>query len=89
MARAPKELETLWGDRLEEAESRLDFVRNSLKRRDGWEADGQYQRAIDLERLAFQEYHHVLKVFSDLVVDGKEPDEAAWQQRMAPGAGLM
>lgn len=83
MAPATKELETLWHDRLQEAQLRLDLVRNSLRD----VADGQ--RVIDLERLALQEYHHVLKIFSDLMVEGKVPDEEEWQRRMAPGAGLM
>ena len=81
-----QELEKLWRSRLEEAQLRLDFVRAYLKRRDG---DGEYQRAIESERLAFEEYHHVLKVFTDLVVEGRVPDEQQWQRRMAPGAGLM
>ena len=88
MGPASKELETLWHHRLQEAQLRLDLTQNFLTgvQQDG---GGQRQRAIDLQRLALQEYHHVLKIFSDLVVDGKEPDEAAWQRRMAPGAGLM
>ena len=96
-AMGPIKLETLWHSRLREAHLRWDFARKFLKavQRDfplSEPSSGEwcvYRRAIRLEHLALEEYHHLQQILYDLTVRGKMPDEEAWQRRMAPGAGLM
>ncbi len=42
-------------------------------------ADGDfaYRRALQAENVALAEYKRILRVFADLVVEGKTPDESA------------
>ena len=79
-------LENLWRQRLNEAKLRLDFASNYVKEiqrdfssgelpaPDGHDA---YQQALHAESHAIAEYRRILRIFSELVVSGKKPDEAA------------
>ena len=77
------ELEELWRRRLASAKLRLDFARNYLNEVqtdfpiDDGSPDGQYayQRAIRAENGALAEYHRALRIYTDLVMDGKLPEE--------------
>ena len=89
-------LEQLWRDRVNDVKLRLDFARSYAKevREDVHRGavpspDGSfaYQRALRMETLALAEYVRVMRIFSALVLEGKIPDETAWQQSKAAGAG--
>jgi len=78
--------EERWRQRLKDAELRLTFARQYLKdiQRDYPQldirgADGlfAFRHALQAENLALAEYRRVLKIFCDLVVHGKIPDESA------------
>ena len=92
-----QELEEHWRSRHSNAKLRLDFARNYLDEVqrdfpiDGTSPDGHYalQGALRAENAALVEFHCLLCIYTDLVMDGKEPDEKKWQRRIAPGAGLM
>ena len=63
-----QEIEQLWRRRLDDAKLRLDYATSYAKGRD----DGWARRAHET---ALAEYIRVLRIFTDLVVDGKIPDE--------------
>ena len=74
----------------------LDFARNFLKevqrdfpRESVASADGQFalQKALRAENLALAEYRRVLRIFTDLVVEGTVPDENVWLHRKATSNG--
>lgn len=79
-----KALEELWLNRLHDTALRLDFARNFVKelQRDFSagalpSADGRYfQRALYAENSALKEYERVLRIFTDLTVHGKIPNES-------------
>jgi hypothetical protein len=80
-------LEEQWRRRVEDAGLRLDFARNFVEevQRDVAAhavpaADGtfSYQRAVRAENVAAVEYGRVLRIYADLVVNGKPPDEGDW-----------
>ena len=87
MAEAPlnrQQLEDLWRQRVQDARLRLQFARTYVKevQRDLEQgavasADGHFafQRAIRAEYIALSEYNRVLRVYTDLLVAGKIPDE--------------
>lgn len=79
-----EESEAIWQKRLEDAKQRLEFASNYLQEvRDDLNsggvslADGHfaYRRAIRAERIARSEFLRVLRIFHDLVVNGKLPAE--------------
>jgi len=76
------EIEKLWRGRLQDAKLRLDFARSYLKevQRDFQSgeipsADGSYahQKALRAEIAALAEYQRVLRVVTDLLVNGIIP----------------
>jgi len=85
-----------WRQRLNDANLRLDFSRNFLKEVQRDSAAGgipvpdqhyAYRKALRAERFALAEYSKVLRIFTDLVVNGTIPDEAEWmktQQQILP-----
>jgi hypothetical protein len=87
-------LEDLWRLRLEDARERLDLARTySAEVRqifppDQAKAEGDFalQRAPCAENAALAHYVRVLRIFTDLVVDGTVPDEGAWQRSKAAHA---
>lgn len=84
-------LEDLWRERLSDARLRLDFARNYLGEvghdplGDSPAPDGHFafQRAIKAERFALPEYIRILRLFSDLVMNGIVPDEDAFRRAQA------
>lgn len=79
-----KALEELWRQRVNTARLRLEFARNYVAevqqevRQEGLpSADGAfaYRQAIRSEINALSEFRRVLKIFTELTVDGKIPDE--------------
>lgn len=86
MGSAPKrrDLEELWRERLKDAKLRLEFAYNYVKEvQKDLEAGGvpapdgnfAFARAIKAENFALAEYNRVLRIFGDLLVQGKIPDE--------------
>lgn len=77
-----KAIEELWLNRLHDVALRLDFARSYVKelQRDSSSADGRYlhQRALHAENSALKKYERVLRIFSDLTVYGKIPNESDW-----------
>lgn len=77
-------VEELWRKRLNTAKLRLEFARNyvaelqrdlqtgALPSPDGGFA---YQQALRAENNALAEFRRVLKIFTDLTVDGKIPED--------------
>ena len=80
-----RKLEELWRGRLADARLRLDFATSYVNEvqqdfaLDEPSPDGQlaYERAVRAQNAALAEYNRVLRTFSDLVIDGKIPDEDA------------
>lgn len=74
-----QELAQLWRGRLRDAEIRLDFALNFMAevQRDFPHptVDGKnaHHSALQAEQLALAEYKRVLRIFTDLVLDGKIP----------------
>jgi hypothetical protein len=78
-------LEDLWHLRLSNAKLRLRFARDYVieLQRDRMldlvlpSPDGSfaYQQALRAETYALAEYRHVLQILTDLILDGKIPDE--------------
>jgi len=89
-----REMEAHWRSRLADAKLRLDFTRNFLQevQRDfplgDPSPDGQfaYQKALRAERHAQEEYTRVLRLYTQLVLDGKIPDAHEWRNADAGGA---
>ena len=79
-----QELEHLWATRVRDARLRLAFARNYAKDLEGVDPspDGQqaYWMALHAERVALAEYDRVLRIFTDLVMEGKIPDEDGWRK---------
>ena len=77
-----QELEDLWRRRLQEAQLRLEFATSyvdEFKRSfplSDTSPDGQtaYERALRAQNVALGEYNRVLRIFSELVLDGKVPE---------------
>ena len=91
-----REIEEVWRNRVRDAQLRLDFARNFVKevQRDFPpdsvpSADGRFafQKALRVENFALAEYRRVLRIFTDLALGGKTPDENAWWHRKAASAG--
>ncbi len=79
-----QEVEDDWRKRLESARLRLACVRQHVKYiqrvvRDIPSPDGKlaYRQALQAENEALAEYRRILQVFTDLVVEGRMPDERA------------
>jgi hypothetical protein len=79
-------LEDIWRQRLQDAELRYtrsrEQLRNVLRNFPAGKIpppDGSYayQQALRAENIALAEYTRVLRIFTDLVVGSKIPDEAA------------
>jgi hypothetical protein len=77
-------LEREWRDRLENSRIRLDFARNYVHEiesdlRSGAkvraDCEEEYRRALRAKLVAAEEYFKVLKMFTNLVVDGISPVE--------------
>ena len=85
-----QQLEEEWRGRVRDARLRLQLAQNYVRevRADRvagavLPADGDYawQRALHAESLALQHYRDVLKIFTDLVVSGKIPEQAGdWEK---------
>jgi hypothetical protein len=80
-------LENLWRRRVENAGLRLDFARNFVEevQKDVAAhavpaADGafSYQTAIRAQDVAAVEFGRVIRIYADLVVNGKPPTEGKW-----------
>lgn len=87
-----KALEELWRSRLNEARLRVELARNFLREvlrdfRDGTapqpDGDFAYRRALHAENSALAECDRILRVYHDLTVDGKIPDESDWPRHRA------
>jgi hypothetical protein len=87
------ELEDRWRARLKEAELRLRLARayvyevqadDALAASQSADGVYAYQRALNLESLAINDYRRILQIFGDLVVHHKVPDENEW---ISPIAG--
>jgi len=79
-----RSLEERWRQRVKEARLRVTFARNwvnevhrDLPSPDIPAADGDFalQRAVRAENDALREYNRLLRIFTDMVVDGIIPDE--------------
>ena len=78
-----QELEELLRNRLADAKLRLEFARihlNEVQRDfpfDDPSPDGQYayRHALREENFALVEYHQILRVYTELLIDGKAPNE--------------
>ena len=88
-----EELTALSRSRVEDVKLGLDFASNFVKevQRDIQElpsSDGDFaiQRALRLEDHARAEYLRVQRILTDLMTEGKIPDEDDWQRRKAAGA---
>ena len=77
-------LENYWRRRVREAGLRVEFARSYLTEiendlRSGAKArqdcEEEYRHALGAKLAAVEEYHRVLKIFRDLVVEQKIPDE--------------
>ncbi len=80
-----EELEDRWRKRVTDAKLRLDFARNYVKevqrdlpRGDVPAPDGDYayRKALHVENSALAEYKRVLRIFTDLMINGKIPGES-------------
>jgi hypothetical protein len=80
-------LENLWRRRVENAGLRLDFARAFVEevQRDVVAhavaaADGafSYQAALRAQNVAAVEFGRVIRIYADLVVNGKPPAEGKW-----------
>lgn len=88
MDNSREELERLWRDRLADAKLRLDFARNFMKEvqvdfpLNDSSPDHRYafQRALRVENAALAKYRRVLRIFSELILEGKVPDESKWRK---------
>ena len=79
-------LEDHWRDRLKDAKTRLEFARSYLREvQQDYQSgalpspDGSYayQRAVRAEAAALAEYVRVLRIFSELAMDGKIPESGS------------
>ena len=77
-----QELENVWRERLSEALRRyqvakLETSTTLVHSRDYQQADGQFaiHKAQRAETMALAEYKRILKIFNDLVLDGKVPHD--------------
>ena len=75
-------LETAWTERLEAARARYLIAKAECERvtseyMDAAAVDGQFakRKALEIERAAMHEYRRVLRIFTDLVVNGMKPPE--------------
>jgi PilZ domain len=82
-----KTREVLWRRRLTDAKLRLDFARNFMKevQRDYRAGDipesdhhFAYQKALRAERFDLAEYNKVLRIYTDLTLNGIVPDDGEW-----------
>lgn len=82
------ELERYWRERWQKAKLDLDAARSrvlsvkddalsGLSGLDGGYAQARYTRAMMDETTALLEYSRILRIYTDLMVHGKVPDEAA------------
>jgi len=82
------ELERYWRERWQQAKLDLDAARSrvlsvkddafaGVAGPDGGYAHARYTRAMMDETTALVEYSRILRIYTDLVVHGKVPDEAA------------
>jgi len=85
-------LEALWRSRVTDAKLRLEFARLFLKEVQTDlaanvvpMADGQFafRQALRAENAALAEYNRVLRIYTDLTMNGTVPDEDAWHGRKA------
>ena len=83
-------LEALWRSRVTDAKLRLEFARLFLKEVQTDlaadvvpVADGQFafRQALRAENAALAEYNRVLRIYTDLTMNGTVPDEDAWHGR--------
>ena|SRR5579859_5666214 len=90
------ELQNLWASRLRDARLRVEFAANYLKEVQGdietdavSMADGNFafERAVCAENSALAEYNRVLRIYTDLRVNGIIPDESESQRRMSDREG--
>jgi hypothetical protein len=88
-------LEQLWHQRLTDAKLRLEFARNYMSevKRDFSSGDipeneeaFAHAKALRAENFALNEYNRVLRIFTDLTVNGLNPDESEWLKAQAEGA---
>lgn len=81
-------LEELWRQRVKDAKLRVDFARIyreeiardfPAKERN---ADGHFahQRALTAENLALEEYDRILRIYTNLIVNGILPDPNEWRK---------
>lgn len=82
-----EELEDRWRKRVTDAKLRLDSARTYVKevQRDlphgdvpAPDGDYAYRHALHAENFALVEYNHVLRIFTDLIINGKIPGEDDW-----------
>ena len=81
------ELKALWKHRWEEAKLQLELAAIHVKQieQQMMQIDA-YRQALETEILAAVEYTRVLRIYTDLVVYGKVPDET--RVNRASGQGL-
>ena len=79
-----KKIELLWKERVANAKNRLNFAIAFLKELEDENRSGAvpspdddliYRRAIHAEQTALEEYKQVLKIYEDLTLHGKIPDD--------------
>lgn len=63
-------------------EVQRDLPRDDVRASDG---DYAYRKALHSENSALAEYNRVLRIFADLNVNGKIPDEEDWLWRQGTG----
>jgi hypothetical protein len=89
-----KALEALWRERLQRVRMEMDVASSFANglRREGRPADSPspdggvaYRQAVRAEAAALAEYARILRLFADLVLAGKIPDESEWPPGSSAG----
>ena len=82
-------MEDRWRDCVRDAQLRLAVARNSVTElhRDlesghipSLDGTFAYQKALRIETMALAEFCRVLRIFTDLILEGKIPDANTWQK---------
>ena len=82
-----QELETLWKQRWDEAKRKLELAAIHVEQIEQQTRSGDaYRQALEAEILAAAEYSRVLRIYTDLAVHGKTPEEVAESKIKNAGA---
>ncbi len=91
-----RELEQLWKQKWEAAKLKLEQAAARVRETESAVRSGSvpepqgfdaYSRALEAETIALTEYSHALRIYTDLVVHGKLPEEASKPKTRNAGSG--